>query len=113
MSALDAAMPDPVAEPTMTAARVAPILQMSVRGVYAAAERGEIPSIKVGRAVRFPTRLFLRRFFPTELPTESDPMSNSDAVTSADTRDSHANLTTGNGRRRGLTALPDPPTEAA
>ena len=55
-------LPDPTAEPTIKAERAAGVLDMSVRGIYAAVERGDIPSIKVGRAVRIPTARFLERF---------------------------------------------------
>lgn len=56
MSGRDRGLPDPVAEPTTTPQRWADVLQMSVRAVYAAIERGEIPSIRVGQSVRIPTQ---------------------------------------------------------
>lgn len=59
---MTAVLPDPAVEPTIKAARVAAILGISERGVYAAAERGEIPSIRVDRTVRFPTALLLARY---------------------------------------------------
>jgi excisionase family DNA binding protein len=52
-------LPDPATEPTIDAPRVAAILGVSVRGVYLAIERGEIPCIRVGRLVRVPTARFL------------------------------------------------------
>jgi len=55
-------LPDPADEPTITAGRAAAILKLSVRGVYLAAERGEVPAIRVGRSVRIPTARFLAKF---------------------------------------------------
>ncbi len=62
MTAAMRALPDPVAEPTITAERVAGVLGISVRGAYAAIERGEIPAIRVGRCVRVPTARFLAQY---------------------------------------------------
>ncbi len=55
-------LPDPVAEPTIDAPRVASVLGISKRGAYAAIERGEIPAIRVGRCVRVPTARFLAQY---------------------------------------------------
>lgn len=55
-------LPDPSVEPTLNVRRAAAILDISERGTYAAIERGEIPSIRIGRTVRVPTAEFLTRF---------------------------------------------------
>lgn len=55
-------IPDPATEPFIRPPQAAPILKVSVRAVYAAIERGEIPSVRVGRSVRIPTGQFLRAF---------------------------------------------------
>ena len=57
----DRRLPDPNAEPTITVARAATILGISVRHAYAAVEREEIPAIKVGRRIAIPTARFLAR----------------------------------------------------
>lgn len=49
------ALPDPATEPTITAKRWAEVLGVSTRAVHYAVERGEIPSIRVGRRVVIPT----------------------------------------------------------
>ncbi|WP_200214955.1 helix-turn-helix domain-containing protein [Micromonospora coerulea] len=56
------AVPDATAEPTITAKRVAAILGISIRHAYAAIERGDIPSIRVGRKVVVPTARFLAQY---------------------------------------------------
>ena len=61
-AALPRALPDPVVEPTIKAARLAAILDISVRAVLYAVERKEIPSIRVGRSVRIPTARVLEQF---------------------------------------------------
>lgn len=55
-------LPDPHAEPTITVERVAAILSLGRRTAYAAIERGEIPSIRVGRRIVVPTARFLAAF---------------------------------------------------
>jgi len=55
-------LPDPVAEPTITVERAAAVLGISRRSGYAAAERGELPSVRVGRSIRVPTARFLRQY---------------------------------------------------
>lgn len=52
-------LPDPASEPTIPVGRVAAILGISRRGAYAAVERGEIPSIRIGGRVVIPTARFL------------------------------------------------------
>lgn len=59
---LPRALPDPAVEPTIKAERVAAVLGVSVRAAYAAIERGEVPSIRVGRLVRVPTARFLAQY---------------------------------------------------
>jgi excisionase family DNA binding protein len=41
--------------PTMTAAEVAAVLNVSRDVIYDAARRKELPSVKIGRTMRFPT----------------------------------------------------------
>jgi excisionase family DNA binding protein len=55
-------LPDPAKEPTITVPRSGDVIGISRRAAYAAVERGEIPSIRVGRCVRVPTAKFLRAF---------------------------------------------------
>lgn len=56
------AIPDAAAEPTIPVKRAAAILGISPRHAYAAVERGEIPSIRVGRKIVIPTARFLSRY---------------------------------------------------
>ncbi|MFY1656898.1 helix-turn-helix domain-containing protein [Micromonospora sp. WMMD1274] len=69
-------LPDPVIEPTFAPPRAAGILGISRTAVYDAIGRGEIPSLRVGRSIRIPTRRFLTTFFPEELATEFDEKKN-------------------------------------
>jgi excisionase family DNA binding protein len=55
-------IPDPAIDPTIRAERAAAILDISLRHAYAAIERGEIPSVKIGTSVRIPTAKFLAAF---------------------------------------------------
>lgn len=55
-------IPDSTAEPTITVKRTAAILGISLRHAYSAIERGEIPSIRVGRSIVVPTARFLAKF---------------------------------------------------
>lgn len=59
---VDRTIPDPTAEPTIPVPRAAAILGISRRAGYAAVERGEIPSIKVGQRVVVPTAKFLAKY---------------------------------------------------
>lgn len=52
-------LPDPDTEPVIDAPRAAAVLKLSTRAILYACQRGECPSIRVGRAVRIPTRKFL------------------------------------------------------
>lgn len=61
MQTTSRALPDPIAEPTIGARRAAAILGISVRHMYAAIERGEIPSIRVGQRIVIPTGRFLAK----------------------------------------------------
>ncbi|WP_327008549.1 helix-turn-helix domain-containing protein [Dactylosporangium sp. NBC_01737] len=56
------AIPNPAAEPTIKVKRGADILGISLRHAYAAIERGEIPSIRVGRSIVIPTARFLAKY---------------------------------------------------
>ena len=62
-------IPDPTREPTITVERAAAVLGVGRRTAYAAAERGELPSVRVGRCIRVPTARFLRQYGFIE-PTE-------------------------------------------
>lgn len=62
MQTVSRALPDPTTEPTISAPRCAAVLGISRRHAYAAVERGEIPSIRVGERIVIPTAQFLRRF---------------------------------------------------
>lgn len=55
-------IPDAATEPTISVKRAASVLGISVRHAYAAAERGEIPSIRVGRSIVVPTARFLETY---------------------------------------------------
>jgi excisionase family DNA binding protein len=59
---MSAALPDPATEPTITIERAAAVLGIGRRTAYAAAERGELPALRVGRCVRVPTARFLATF---------------------------------------------------
>lgn len=56
------ALPDPVAEPTITVPRAAAIIGISRRHAYTAVERNEIPSIRVGERIVVPTARFLAKY---------------------------------------------------
>jgi excisionase family DNA binding protein len=55
-------LPDPAIEPTIPVARAAKILGVGIRTAYFAIERGELPAIRVGRAIRVPTARFLAKY---------------------------------------------------
>jgi hypothetical protein len=56
------ALPDPAVEPTITVARSASILGVSERSAHYAADRGEIPTVRVGRRRLVQTARFLAAF---------------------------------------------------
>jgi excisionase family DNA binding protein len=49
------AMPDPVETPTVSVREAGALLGLSERSAYRAVERGEIPSLRVGRRLMVPT----------------------------------------------------------
>jgi excisionase family DNA binding protein len=49
-----------LSEPTISVPEAGEILEISERSAYAAARRGEIPTVQVGRLMRVPTALFKR-----------------------------------------------------
>lgn len=53
-------VPDPEAVPTLRLPVVAKMLGISKGAAYAAAARGDIPSIKIGRTIVVPTAEFRR-----------------------------------------------------
>lgn len=55
-------IPDPTAEPTIKVERAAQILGIARNSAYAAVERGEIPSIRIGKRLVIPTARFLATF---------------------------------------------------
>lgn len=59
MTAASRCLPDPANEPTITVPRAGGIVGISRRAAYAAVERGEIPSIRIGGRVVVPTARFL------------------------------------------------------
>lgn len=70
-AAMTRTVPDAAAEPTISAKRAAAILGISIRHAYAAIERGDIPSIRVGRKVVVPTARFLAKY--SDLVPEQTP----------------------------------------
>lgn len=48
-------LPDPAQRPTLSVKECAPVLGISVWAAYAAAKRGEIPTIRIGGRVLVPT----------------------------------------------------------
>jgi excisionase family DNA binding protein len=66
-----AIVPDPVTEPYIRVERAAAILTLGLRTTYAAIERGDIPSIRVGRSVRIPTARFLAAFGLSPMGSEA------------------------------------------
>lgn len=106
------ALPDPATEPTLIPNRVALILGVSRTAVYDAIGRGEIPSLRVGRSVRVPTRLFLATFFPAELAAESDKTPNPNPSDQGKRSPASPNLTTSAGTHR-PTLAPVPDSTAA
>ncbi len=55
-------VPDPATEPFITVARAATILGLHQRSIYLAIDRGEIPTVRIGRALRIPTAKFLAQY---------------------------------------------------
>lgn len=51
-----AGVPDPEREPVIKPKVLADLAQVSIRTIYAAVERGEIPSVRLGRRIVIPTR---------------------------------------------------------
>lgn len=56
----DRTLPDPVLEPTIRVERAAAIVGVDRRAGYYAVDRGEWPSIRVGRRIVIPTARFLK-----------------------------------------------------
>jgi hypothetical protein len=56
------ALPDPTVEPVIKLPRVARILGISVRAAHYAADRGQIPCVRVDRCRLVPTAEFLDAF---------------------------------------------------
>ena len=56
------ALPDPADTPTISVPEAAKILGVNARTVYNAVDRGECPSIRVGRIIRIPTARFLATY---------------------------------------------------
>lgn len=52
-------LPDPMARPTLTVPETAALLGLSRNSAYEAAERGEIPTIRIGRRILVPTARLL------------------------------------------------------
>lgn len=52
-------IPDPQIEPTISVERAGQLLGMSRPSAYAAVQRGDIPSIKIGRRLIIPTAKIL------------------------------------------------------
>ncbi|MGI5236489.1 hypothetical protein [Dactylosporangium sp. CA-139066] len=65
-------LPDPKTEPTIPIERASLILGVSRRAGYSAVERGEIPTITVGRRKLVPTARFLAKYDLT--PAKTDPL---------------------------------------
>jgi excisionase family DNA binding protein len=65
-------LPDPNTEPTITVDRAAAILSLGRRTAYAAVERGEIPSIRIGRRIVVPSARFLATFGLETTPRNSE-----------------------------------------
>ncbi|MFI6331899.1 helix-turn-helix domain-containing protein [Micromonospora chersina] len=70
-TAVERRIPDAAAEPTISVKRAADVLGISTRSAHAAAERGELPSIRVGRRVVVPTARFLAKY--SDLLPEQTP----------------------------------------
>jgi excisionase family DNA binding protein len=101
-------LPDPVVEPTLIPNRAAAILGVSRTAVYDAISRGEVPSLRVGRSIRIPTRRFLQVYFPEELATESDKTTDTPSPEQGKQAGMSPNLTASAGpQRASLAAVPD------
>lgn len=69
-----AGLPDPNVQPTMSVwPEAAGILRLSKASAYAAAERGEIPTIRIGRRLLVPTAA-LRRLLQLDAPLDAEGM---------------------------------------
>lgn len=64
--ALTTAVPNPEERPVLTIEEVCPILGFSRSSAYLAAQRGDIPTIRIGRRVMVPTAA-LRRMLQLDL----------------------------------------------
>ena len=60
-------------DPTISVVEAGRILKVGRDASYAAAARGEIPTIKIGRLLRVPKAKFMRMLGLDDLP-ESDPL---------------------------------------
>lgn len=67
-------VPDPMLEPTITVADAAKILGVGLRTAYNVIERGELPSIRVGRAIRVPTAKFIAKYGLEPTAREPEPL---------------------------------------
>lgn len=65
------ALPIPAERPTIGVSEAAQILGVGLSTAYAAAERGELPSFRVGKAVRVPTAKFLAAYGLTDATPEA------------------------------------------
>jgi excisionase family DNA binding protein len=61
-------LPDPKAEPTISASRAAELLGIATSTAYEAIHKGEIPCITVGSRFRVPTAKFLRDVLQVPMP---------------------------------------------
>lgn len=57
-----AVIPDPRERLTISVPEAGALLGLKASASYNAAHRGEIPTIRVGRALKVPTATFLRKF---------------------------------------------------
>jgi hypothetical protein len=70
-----ALVPDPAAEPTMNVDKVAKAFHISRAKAYEAVKLGDIPSIKLGRRLVVPRRLYAACSSWTAVPTQHEPKS--------------------------------------
>lgn len=63
-------LPDPWATPSLDVAAVARALDLSPDAIYDGVNRGDIPSVRVGRAIRVPTAWLWESL---RLPMPADP----------------------------------------
>lgn len=77
--------PNPAELPVLTIEEAAALLRISRSAAYAAASRGDLPILRIGRVLRVPTaRLMAMMDCPSDLVREADAAGSSDPAVPLD-----------------------------